>query len=67
MSLNATTAADPPGVKVRASQGFEAADYLVGGYWVWAQLIENLADIGYEASNMCVYSVQYCGENRSGA
>ena len=52
MSLNATTAADPPGVKVRAAQGFEAADYLVGGYWVWAPLIENLADLGYEASNM---------------
>ena len=28
-------------------QGFESADYLVGGYWVWGKLIENLADIGY--------------------
>ena len=52
MSLNATTAADPDGIKVRAATGFEAADYLVGGYWVWAPLIENLADLGYEASNM---------------
>jgi len=32
MSLNATTAADPDGIKVRAATGFEAADYLVGGY-----------------------------------
>jgi hypothetical protein len=28
-------------------QGFEAADFVLGGYWVWGKLIENLADIGY--------------------
>ena len=52
ISLNATTGRDPEGVKVRAAQGFEAADYAVGTYWVWAPLIENLADLGYDASNM---------------
>ena len=37
---------------MRAATGFEAADYLVGGYWVWAPLIENLADLGYEVHGM---------------
>mmetsp|Transcript_14287 Transcript_14287/g.33921 ORF Transcript_14287/g.33921 Transcript_14287/m.33921 type:complete len:815 (-) Transcript_14287:815-3259(-) len=46
--------ADPPGIKVRPAQGFEAADFVIGGYWVWAVLIENLADLGYSPSNMWV-------------
>lgn len=54
MALNAVDGSDPPGIKVRPAQGFEAADYVVGGYWVWALLIENLADIGYSPSNMWV-------------
>ncbi len=33
-------------------QGFEAADYVLGGYWVWSKLIENLADVGYDPSTM---------------
>ena len=37
---------------MRAAEGFEAADYVVGGYWVWSKMIENLADIGYDPSNM---------------
>ena len=52
MSLSQETGLDPPGIKVRAAEGFEAADYVVGGYWVWSKLIENLADIGYDPSNM---------------
>ena len=34
------------------AQGFEAADYVLGGYWVWGRLIENLADVGYDPSTM---------------
>jgi phospholipid:diacylglycerol acyltransferase len=31
----------------RAAVGLEAADYVIGGYWVWGKIIENLAEIGY--------------------
>lgn len=41
--------ADPPNVKLRAATGFDAADYLLANYWVWAKLLENLAMIGYDA------------------
>lgn len=41
--------ADPPKVKLRAATGFDAADYLLANYWVWAKLLENLAMIGYDA------------------
>lgn len=52
MMLDNITGLDPPNIKLRASSGLEAADYLVGTYWVWAKLIENFADIGYDTSNM---------------
>ncbi len=48
---------DPPGVKVRPSDGFVGADFIIAGYWVWAKLIENLADIGYDMSSMCVFAL----------
>uniref|UniRef100_A0A0G4FT94 Phospholipid:diacylglycerol acyltransferase n=1 Tax=Chromera velia CCMP2878 TaxID=1169474 RepID=A0A0G4FT94_9ALVE len=35
-------------VKVRAASGLEAADYFVTGFWLWAKLIKNLAEIGYD-------------------
>jgi len=52
MSLSPETGLDPPDIKVRSAQGFEAADYVVGGYYVWSKVIENLADIGYDPSSM---------------
>ena len=52
MKLDNITGLDPPGIKLRPAAGLEAADYLVGGYWVWAKLIENLADIGYDSNSM---------------
>ena len=52
LTLDPVTGLDPPGIRLRSAQGFEAADYVVGNYWVWARLIENLADIGYSGSNM---------------
>ena len=50
--LNLTTGLDPTGVKLRPAHGLGAADYLVGGYWVWGKIIANLADVGYDPSNM---------------
>jgi len=43
---------DPKNVKLRAAQGLDAADYLIGPYWVWAKMIENLGDIGYDNNNL---------------
>lgn len=50
--LDTKTGLDPPGKKVRAVQGVEAADYFITGYWVWAKIIENLAAIGYDTTSM---------------
>ncbi|KAG0027919.1 hypothetical protein BGZ81_005162 [Podila clonocystis] len=52
MRLDSDTGLDPEGIRLRAAQGLEAADYLVPGYWVWAQIIKNLAAIGYDNNNM---------------
>ncbi|KAJ3056537.1 hypothetical protein HK097_006170 [Rhizophlyctis rosea] len=52
MMLSPETGMDPPGVKLRAAQGLDAADYLFPGYWVWARMISNLAAIGYDSNNM---------------
>lgn len=50
--LDETTGLDPPGIKLRAAQGFEAADFFVAGYWIWNKILQNLAVIGYEPDNM---------------
>ncbi|XP_047966053.1 putative phospholipid:diacylglycerol acyltransferase 2 [Salvia hispanica] len=52
LSLDNETGLDPAGIRVRASSGLVAADYFAPGYFVWANLIENLARIGYEEKNM---------------
>ena len=44
---------DPEGIKLRAALGLEAADYFLGGYWVWGKVIENLAFVGYDSNNVC--------------
>ncbi|MDP2325993.1 MAG: hypothetical protein Q8N51_18480, partial [Gammaproteobacteria bacterium] len=51
MSL-AEDGSDPEGIKVRPAQGLSAADFLFPGYWVWAPIIENLADLGYDPASM---------------
>lgn len=48
MRLNATTGLDPDGIRLRVASGLSAADYFVGPFWVWGQVIRNLADIGYD-------------------
>lgn len=49
--LDKETGLDPPGVKLRAAQGFDAADFFITGYWIWNKILENLATIGYDPTN----------------
>lgn len=49
--LDRETGLDPPGVKLRAAQGFDAADFFITGYWIWNKILENLASIGYDPTN----------------
>lgn len=50
--LDTETGLDPPGIKLRAAQGFEAADFFMAGYWIWNKILQNLAVIGYGPNNM---------------
>ncbi|CAK7893036.1 phospholipid:diacylglycerol acyltransferase [[Candida] anglica] len=50
--LDEETGLDPPGIKIRAAQGFEAADFFLAGYWIWNKILQNLAVIGYGPNNM---------------
>jgi phospholipid:diacylglycerol acyltransferase len=49
--LDKLTGLDPPGIKLRAAQGFDAADFFITGYWIWNKILENLATIGYDPTN----------------
>lgn len=49
--LDKDTGLDPPGVKLRAAQGFDATDFFITGYWIWNKILENLATIGYDPTN----------------
>lgn len=49
--LDKNTGLDPPGVKLRAAQGFDSADFFITGYWIWNKILENLASIGYDPTN----------------
>lgn len=49
--LDKKTGLDPPGIKLRAAQGFDATDFFITGYWIWNKIIENLASIGYDPTN----------------
>ncbi|KAK0315683.1 phospholipid:diacylglycerol acyltransferase [Friedmanniomyces endolithicus] len=49
--LDPDTGLDPPGIKLRAAQGFDAADFFITGYWIWNKILENLATIGYDPTN----------------
>ncbi|TMW97175.1 hypothetical protein EJD97_006073 [Solanum chilense] len=59
LSLDNETGLDPPGIRVRAVTGLVAADYFAPGYFVWANLIENLAKIAYEQKNMYMASYDW--------
>ncbi|PHH62001.1 hypothetical protein CDD82_2063 [Ophiocordyceps australis] len=49
--LDKRTGLDPPTVKLRAAQGFDATDFFITGYWIWNKIFENLATIGYDPTN----------------
>ncbi|KAF4121542.1 phospholipid:diacylglycerol acyltransferase [Geosmithia morbida] len=49
--LDKETGLDPPLVKLRAAQGFDATDFFITGYWIWSKILENLASIGYDPTN----------------
>lgn len=59
MSLDNKTGLDPPGIRVRPVTGLVAADYFMPGYFVWAVLIANLAQIGYEEKTMYMASYDW--------
>jgi hypothetical protein len=43
--LDKVTGLDPPGIKIRAAQGFDATDFFITGYWIWNKILENLVII----------------------
>ncbi|KAK0724762.1 Lecithin:cholesterol acyltransferase-domain-containing protein [Lasiosphaeris hirsuta] len=49
--LDKRTGLDPPDIKLRACQGFDATDFFITGYWIWNKIIENLASLGYDSTN----------------
>lgn len=49
--LDKRTGLDPPLVKLRSAQGFDATDFFITGYWIWNKIFENLASIGYDPTN----------------
>ncbi|KAL3475011.1 Lecithin:cholesterol acyltransferase-domain-containing protein [Aspergillus californicus] len=55
--LDKKTGLDPPGIKLRAAQGFDATDFFITGYWIWNKIVENLASIGYDPTN--AYTAAY--------
>ncbi|KAI8343400.1 Lecithin:cholesterol acyltransferase-domain-containing protein [Chlamydoabsidia padenii] len=59
LRLDPVTGLDPPGAKVRAAKGLDAADYFITGYWIWGKIIENLAAIGYDNNNMILASYDW--------
>ncbi|KAH8096763.1 Lecithin:cholesterol acyltransferase-domain-containing protein [Cristinia sonorae] len=50
--LDPETGLDPPGVKVRAAEGIDAASSFIQGYWLWSKIIENLAVVNYDTNNL---------------
>lgn len=50
--LDPETGLDPPNIRIRAAQGFDAADFFIAGYWIWNKILQNLAVIGYGPNNM---------------
>lgn len=59
MKLDPSTGMDPEGVRMRPAQGLEAADFLMPGFWVWARIIENLAELGYDHNNLQMASYDW--------
>ncbi|PFH53776.1 hypothetical protein AMATHDRAFT_136887 [Amanita thiersii Skay4041] len=52
MMLDPVTGLDPPGVKIRAAEGIDAASMFIHGYWIWYSIVENLAVVNYDTNNL---------------
>ncbi|KAJ7690718.1 phospholipid:diacylglycerol acyltransferase [Mycena rosella] len=51
MMLDPVTGLDPPGAKIRAAEGIDAASsFIPGYYWIWSKIVENLAVVNYDTS-----------------
>jgi phospholipid:diacylglycerol acyltransferase len=59
MKLCDDTGVDPKNIKVRAAQGLSSADFILPGYWVWGKIIQNLAEIGYDYTNLHMASFDW--------
>ena len=59
LRLNPETGGDPEGIRIRAAQGLEAADFIMPGFWVWARIIANLAEIGYDHNSLYMASYDW--------
>ncbi|KAG5511083.1 hypothetical protein GH5_07289 [Leishmania sp. Ghana 2012 LV757] len=58
-SMDKKTGMDRNDTKVRADSGFASVDFFVPGYWVWAKVLINLADIGYDPQSMAVMTYDW--------
>ncbi|KAK4688097.1 hypothetical protein P7C73_g2023, partial [Tremellales sp. Uapishka_1] len=52
LSIDPETGLDPPGFKVRAAQGLDAASEFIQGYWIWQKIVENLAMLDYDTNSL---------------
>ncbi|KAF8222646.1 phospholipid/diacylglycerol acyltransferase [Tricholoma matsutake] len=52
MMLDPVTGLDPPDVKIRATEGINAATSFIQGYWIWSKIVENLAVVNYDTNNL---------------
>ncbi|KAI0633488.1 LACT-domain-containing protein [Trametes polyzona] len=52
LMLDPVTGLDPPGAKVRAAEGIDAASSFIQGYWLWSKIVENLAVVNYDTNNL---------------
>ncbi len=59
LSLDPETGLDPPGIRVRAAEGLDAASFFAAGYWIWSKVIENLAVLGYDTNNLFLASYDW--------
>jgi phospholipid:diacylglycerol acyltransferase len=59
MSLDMKTGLDPEGIKLRPLASLESVDYVFPGYWVWAKLILELGEIGYDSNNLKMMSYDW--------
>ncbi|KAK7691663.1 hypothetical protein QCA50_005062 [Cerrena zonata] len=50
--LDPDTGLDPPGAKVRAAEGIDAASSFIQGFWLWSKIVENLAVVNYDTNNL---------------